>query len=105
MGLDVAVVAAENLFESVAGEILRNIHKLAPAVIALARKSLRVFVGEMRTRRRHHRGRNDIFAGDQLDVGVLPGLLGCNDLKNLGFHGGSSFFLWGLRAIRPAARV
>ena len=69
--LHVAMVAAEQLLQSVAREVFRPVHKFAAAVIAFAGQALRVFVGEVRPRRGQYGGRNDVFAGDQLDIALL----------------------------------
>ena len=69
--LDVGVVAPEQLLAALDGEVFDDVHILAAAVIALAGQALGVFVGEVRTDRRHDGGRDEVFAGDQLDVPPL----------------------------------
>ena len=69
--LHVGVVAAEKLFAALYGEIFHNVYILAAAVIALAGKPFRIFIGKVRADRSHHRGGNKVLAGDQLDVAPL----------------------------------
>jgi hypothetical protein len=49
--------------------------ELAAAIIAPARVPLGVFVGHHRALRLHHRGADDVFAGDQLDFIALAAQL------------------------------
>ena len=72
MRLYVAVIAPEQFFQPVAGKIFRNVHKLTAAVIPLPGQSFGIFVGEMGPCRRKHCGRNDVLAGDQLEIAPLP---------------------------------
>ena len=69
--LHVGVVAAEQLFAALDGEVFHDVDVLAPAVIALAGQTLGVFVGEVRADGRHDRGGNEVFAGDEFDVVAL----------------------------------
>ena len=71
MGLNVRVLGAEQLAGALAGDILSDIHREAAAVVALGRIALGVLVGQHGAHRRHHRGRNDVLAGDQLEVLLL----------------------------------
>ena len=68
--LHVGVVAAEQLFAALDGEVFHDVDVLAPAVIALAGQTLGVFVGEVRADSRHDRGGNEVFA---VGVGVFNG--------------------------------
>ena len=75
MGLHVGMLAAEQLFQAIARKIFHNIHKFAAAVIALAGIPLRVLVGQVAAHRRHHRGRDDVFACDEFQIPPLTGKL------------------------------
>ncbi len=68
VGLDVGMLGAEQPARAGAGGLLDLIHKLAAAVVAPAGVPLGVFVGEHAPHGGHHRGGNDIFGGDQLQI-------------------------------------
>ena len=82
--LDVGVVAAEELLAAFDGEVFDDIDVPAAAVVALAGQALRILVGEVRADRRHHRGGNEVFAGDQLDVAALAAELEIHRLVYFG---------------------
>ena len=70
--LDVDVLGAGEQGEGTfLGEPLGDVDELAAAVVALARQTLRVLVGEPRALGFHHRGGGVVLAGDQLDLVVL----------------------------------
>ncbi len=52
-------------------EALGNIDELAAAIIAPPGIAFRVFVGQHRALRLEHRARDDVLAGDQLDLRLL----------------------------------
>src|SRR5690606_13715916 len=67
VGLDVGVLAAEELLRPLDGEALHLVHHLAAAVVAAAGIALGVLVGEDAAHRLEHRPRDEVFAGDQLE--------------------------------------
>ena len=68
MGLDVGMLGAEQLLEPVDRQLLDLVHHLAPAVVAPARISLGVLVGERSAHRVDHRTAGEVLAGDQLEA-------------------------------------
>ena len=83
MGLDVGVIRAEQLAGALAGDILHYVYRVAAAVVALAGIALGILVGQHGTHRRHDRGRNDVLAGDQLEVLLLALELGRHRVADL----------------------
>ena len=75
MGLHVGMLRAEQLAGTVTRDILGDIDRVAAAVVALGGITLGILVGEYGTHRRHDSGRNDVLAGDQLEVPALTGKL------------------------------
>ena len=71
MRLHVGIGAIKQLHGSVASQIFRNIHKFATAVIALARVSFGIFVGEHRSLSFAHGGGHKIFRSDKFQLGDL----------------------------------
>ena len=68
MGLHVGVLRAEQLLGAVARQVLDDVGKLAAAVVALARISLGVLIGEHRARGFEHGFADEVFRGDQLQA-------------------------------------
>ena len=79
MGLHVGMFRPKQGAGPLPGQLLHRIHPLAAPVIALARISFRIFIGQMAAHGRHHLGRGEIFRSDQLDILPLP--------PQLPFHG------------------
>jgi hypothetical protein len=71
VGLHVGVLAAEDLFGAVAGQVLDDIGVLAAAVVAPAGVALGIFVGEDGTGSLEHGFRDEVFAGNHLQPLVL----------------------------------
>ena len=71
VGLDVGVLGAEQLARTLARDILGDIHGVAAAVVALAGIALGILVCEHGAHSRHNCGRNDVLAGDQLEIMLL----------------------------------
>ena len=71
VGLHVDVVAAEDLFGAVAGQILNDVSVLAAAVVATAGVALGIFVGEDGTGRLQHCFGDEVLAGNHLQPLVL----------------------------------
>ena len=68
MRLHVGVVGAEEFLGAVDGELLGDVDEFATAVVALARITFGVLVGEHRALRFEHARAGVVFRGDQLDV-------------------------------------
>ncbi len=85
-GCTLACSAPKSCFRAVDGELLNDIDIFAAAIPALLRIALGVFVGEHRALRFHHGRAGEIFAGDELDVFLLPLLLQQNGVGNFGIH-------------------
>ena len=66
--LYVGMIAPEQLFATLDREIFHDVDILTAAVIAFAGQTLCIFVGEVGTHRRHHRGRHEVLAGDEFYV-------------------------------------
>ncbi len=75
MRLDVGKFGVEQLLDAVDRKLLGDVDELAPAVVALARIALGVFVGELRALRRHHGGAGVVLRRDQLDMLFLAQVL------------------------------
>ena len=71
MRLHIGKAAAEQPLGAVDREPLGGIDKLTAAVIAPPRIAFGIFVGQHRALRFEDRARDDIFARDQLDLGLL----------------------------------
>ena len=84
MGLDVGVLCPKQLAGAPDGNILHLVHIDAAAVVPLSGVALGVLVGQNRTHSSHDCGRNDVLAGDQLNVLALTGqfpLHGCAQFR------------------------
>jgi hypothetical protein len=84
MGLDVGVLCPKQLAGAPDGNVLYLVHIDAAAVVALAGQTLGVLIGQDAAHSRHHSGRNDVLAGDQLNVLALTGqfpLHGCAQFR------------------------
>ncbi len=80
--LHVGMPAAEHLPGPFDGQAFHLVVELAPAVVSRARISLGILVGQHRSRRFAHRGRDVVLAGDQLQRRLLPPLLAGDQLGN-----------------------
>ena len=72
VGLDVGVLRAKEFLGALDGEILRHIHVLAAAVVALAGQALGIFVGHHGAQGFQHRLADEILRGDQFQRAGLP---------------------------------
>ena len=70
--LDVGVLGAKERFGPFARQILADVDILAPSVVATSGVALGVLVGHHRAHRGHHRQRNEVLRGDQLETLFLP---------------------------------
>ena len=87
MRLYVDVLGVEELFGAIAGEIFDFVGVFAAAVIALAGIAFGVFVGEYAAGSFEDGFGDEVLAGDQLDLAVLP----LRFLKNEVIDGGIGF--------------
>mmetsp|Transcript_96733 Transcript_96733/g.269173 ORF Transcript_96733/g.269173 Transcript_96733/m.269173 type:complete len:376 (-) Transcript_96733:96-1223(-) len=71
IGLHVGEFGAEELLQTIDGQLLNHVHVLAAAVIALARVAFGVLVGELAALGLHDGRRGVVLAGDQLDMVFL----------------------------------
>ena len=71
VSLHVGVLGAEQLFGAVDRECLDDVDVFAAAVISFAGIALGILVGEMGAHCRHDSRRDDVLAGDELDVVLL----------------------------------
>ena len=83
VGLNVHVVATEDLLRTFDGERLRDVHKLAATVVAAARVALGVLVGEDRALRLEDGARHEVLRGDHLEGVTLATKLGVQNGLNL----------------------
>ena len=81
VGLHVGPLGAEELLEPLDGQALHLVDYLAASVIAVARITLGIFVGEARTHCAHHVVAHEILGGYQLDAFLLALVLALDDVK------------------------
>ena len=72
MGLNICKLAAEYLLKTFDCQIFNNINALAAAVIAVGGIALGVFVGKHAAHCGKHRGADNVFRRDKLNVCALP---------------------------------
>ena len=72
MRLHVGVFRVEQPARAIDGELFDHVHIFTTAVPAFLRITFGVLIGQDRSLRFHDRGAGEIFAGDQLDVLLLP---------------------------------
>ena len=84
MGLHIGIITAKKLFRPLNGKIFCHINALTAAIIAFARISFRIFVGQRTAHSRHHRFADPVLRRDQLNMAVLPLLLVHDRLGDLG---------------------
>lgn len=88
MWLHVGVFDAEEGLDAVDRQLLDAVDELAPAVIAPARVTLGVLVGQNRTLRLHHRQRRMVLRGDHLQTGLLATQFVVDQGRDVGVEGG-----------------
>ena len=86
VGLDVGSFGAEQLLQTVDGQLLGHVHVFAAAVVALAGIALGVLVGQLAALRLHHGRRGVVLGSDQLDVVFLALVLLLNGGPDFGVH-------------------
>ena len=84
--LHVGIFGAEQLFNAIYGDFLNLVDKLATAIEALARITLGILVGKLRTLRLHHGRARIVFRGDQLNMLILALALGFNAAPQVGIN-------------------
>ena len=84
MRLHVRVLGAEQLLGALDGERLDVVDDRVAAVVALARISLGVLVGEHRSHGAHHGRRREVLAGDELQAAGLTLELALQQVGDLG---------------------
>ncbi|CCK08080.1 FIG00053978: hypothetical protein [Cronobacter sakazakii 696] len=90
--LHVSVVSAEEFFRAVNRQLLNDIHIFAAAVVALARITFGIFVGQLRALRLHHARAGVVFGGDQFDVLFLTYFFLLHSLPQFGIIIGNVHF-------------
>ena len=83
VGLNVDVVAAENLLRTFDGEGLCDIHELTATVVTAARVALGVLIGQDRALRLEDGARDKVLRGDHLESVTLATKLGVQNGLNL----------------------
>ena len=86
MWLHIGELAAEQSGRPLDRQPLGNIHELAAAVVALARQTFGVFVGENGPLRLENCARNDVLRGDQFDFVALSAEFELDRLIDLRVH-------------------
>jgi hypothetical protein len=84
VGLDIDVVATENLLGALDRERLGDVHKLTAAVVAATRVALRILVREDRALRLQNGARNEVLRGDHLEGAALTLQFGVQHCLDLG---------------------
>ena len=84
VGLNVNKFSPKQRLRALARQVFHYVRELAPAVIALARVAFGILVGKHAAGGFEHRFGGEVFAGDQLEAGILPFSLALNCLKNFG---------------------
>src|SRR5690349_10842810 len=92
MSLHVGVIRVEQFLHAIYCQLLDLIYELTATVIALARQSLGVLVGERRPHRFEHRLRHEVLAGDQLETVSLTIDFAVDQPRNLGITLGEMTF-------------
>ena len=90
--LHVSVVSAEQLFGAIDSQLLYDIDVFTAAVVALARISFSVFVGQLRALRLHNARAGVVFGGDQFDVLFLTYFFLLHSLPQFGIIIGNVHF-------------
>jgi len=70
--LNVYMIGTEESFCALYGKVLRDIDKLAPAIVSLARIPFRIFVRHNATLGLKHRLAHEIFRGNEFEFAGLP---------------------------------
>ena len=84
--LHVGRVSAEQCLQTINRDLLNHVNMLATTVVALARITFGVLVGQLRTLCLHHGIGNVVFRGDQFDMIFLAAVFRLNDLPEFGIN-------------------
>ena len=96
--LHVGEAAAEQLLDPLDRQRLGHVDVLAAAVVALARQTFGVLVGQHRALRLEHGAADDVLRRDQLDLVALPAEFAPDHLGDLGIGLGQGGCKNGVRA-------
>ena len=105
VSLHVGVLGAEQLFGAVDRECLDDVDVFAAAVISFAGIALGILVGEMGAHCRHDSRRDDVLAGDELNVVLLSPELVFHCGAELGRVGGIDLAVIGHDGVNHAQRL
>ena len=84
MRLDICKITSEQLRNALYGNGFSHVNELAAAIVAPPRQSFGIFVREHRPLSLQHRGADDVFRSDQLDLVTLPAQLVPDSISNFG---------------------
>ena len=84
MRLHIGGIRTKQSLNAVNSQLLGHVHVLAATVIAFARVTLGIFVGQLGALRCHHSRGGIVFAGNQLNMVFLAGVFGLNGGKQFG---------------------
>ena len=99
--LDVCETSAKELLHTVTREVLDLVDRPAAAVVAVARKALCVLVGERGPNGLHHRERDEVLGGDELDGVALSRELVADGGGKLGVGGAQVLEVHGILLLGP----
>ena len=91
VGLNIGIIAAEQLLCPFNRQIFHDVHTLTAAVIPLSGIAFRIFIGKNTSHGSHDRLADPVFRCNQLNVAVLSFLLIYNSLCD--FRVNSLYFL------------
>ena len=103
--LYVRIVAPEQLLGALYGKLLHFVDVHTAAVIPLSGITLRVFVRQVRTYRFHDGARNEVLAGYELYVALLPSELAEHGVRDVLVCLCNEFKIHNLSPVRLAARL
>ena len=81
--LHVGILGVEELLHAVAGDVLALVHTLAAAIVAVARITLGILVGEATAHGAHHLVAHKVFTCNQLHAVQLAIVFFLDDVENL----------------------
>ena len=84
VGLHIGVLRAEYFTHTLDGKVLNHVHTFAAAIVALARITFRIFVGQHRAHRSHNRLADDVLRCNQLDIACLTVILRLHHIAQFG---------------------
>ena len=82
--LHIGKAGAEQFLGALDRQRFHHVDPFAAAVIAIARITLGIFVGQHRTLRFQHRAADDVFRRDQLDLVALPAEFAADRRRDIG---------------------